>query len=71
MEFNYDGGGLAKGGNVVLYVDGSKVGEGRVDMTQPMFFSCDETLDVGDVDVPMKVNLAKAERHFHDLFQAV
>ena len=47
MEFNYDGGGLGKGGDVVLYVDGNKVGEGRVDMTQPMFFSCDETLDVG------------------------
>ena len=31
----------------------------------------DVVLDVGDVDVPMKVNLAKAERHFHDLFQAV
>ena len=31
----------------------------------------DVVLDVGDDDVPMKVNLAKAERHFHDLFQAV
>ncbi|MBM4465791.1 MAG: arylsulfatase [Chloroflexi bacterium] len=47
MEFNYDGGGLAKGGDVALYVDGNKVGEGRVDMTQPMTFSIDETLDVG------------------------
>ncbi len=47
MEFNYDGGGLGKGGNVVLYVDGNKVGEGHVDLTQPMCFSCDETLDVG------------------------
>ena len=33
MEFKYDGGGLAKGGAVTLYVDGGKVGEGRVDMT--------------------------------------
>ena len=31
MEFAYDGGGLAKGGTVTLYVDGDKVGEGRVD----------------------------------------
>ena len=31
MEFAYDGGGLGKGGNVTLYVDGAKVGEGRVD----------------------------------------
>ena len=48
MEFNYDGGGLAKGGTVSLYVDGGKVGEGRVDMTEPMVFSADETCDVGD-----------------------
>ena len=31
MEFAYDGGGLAKGGDVTLYVDGNKVGEGRVE----------------------------------------
>ena len=47
MEFGYDGGGLAKGGSVVLYVDGAKAGEGRVDATQPMIFSADETTDVG------------------------
>ena len=47
MEFKYDGGGLAKGGNVLLYVDGQKVGEGRVEITVPMVFSADETCDVG------------------------
>ena len=47
MEFAYDGGGLAKGGNVTLYLDGKKVGEGRVNGTQPMLFSADETTDVG------------------------
>ena len=47
MEFAYDGGGLAKGGTVTLYVDGQKVGEGRVDRTQPLVFSADETCDVG------------------------
>jgi arylsulfatase len=46
-EFAYDGGGLAKGGTVTLYVDGAKAGEGRVDATQPMLFSADETTDVG------------------------
>lgn len=35
MEFGYDGGGLAKGGTVSLYIDGEKTGEGRVDRTQP------------------------------------
>jgi arylsulfatase len=48
MEFAYDGGGLAKGGNVTLYYDGQGVGEGRVEVTQPIVFSADETTDVGD-----------------------
>jgi arylsulfatase len=47
MEFAYDGGGLAKGGGVKLYVDGQSVGEGRVEHTQPMLFSADETADLG------------------------
>jgi arylsulfatase A-like enzyme len=47
MEFKYDGGGLAKGGDVSLFVDGKKDGEGRVDRTVPMVFSADETCDVG------------------------
>ena len=47
MEFAYDGGGLAKGGTVSLYVDGQRVGQGHVDRTEPMAFSADETCDVG------------------------
>ena len=47
MEFDYDGGGLGKGGTVTLYVDGDKVGEGRVEGTVPMIFSADETADIG------------------------
>jgi arylsulfatase A-like enzyme len=48
MEFEYDGGGLAKGGTVTLYLDGKEVGAGRVDQTEPFVFSADETCDVGD-----------------------
>jgi len=47
MEFAYDGGGLGKGGNVELYLDGSKVGEGRLPATVPLVFSADETADIG------------------------
>ena len=47
MEFAYDGGGLAKGGTTILFIDGEKVGEGRVDATVPMIYSGDETCDVG------------------------
>lgn len=46
-EFAYDGGGLAKGGDVTLYVDGVPVGRGRVEATQPIVFSADESSDVG------------------------
>jgi arylsulfatase len=47
MEFAYDGGGLAKGGDVTLYYDGDAVGKGRVGATQAMIFSADETTDIG------------------------
>ena len=47
MEFAYDGGGLAKGGDVTLFYDGAEVGTGRVQVTQPMVFSADETTDIG------------------------
>jgi arylsulfatase len=46
-EFDYDGGGLAKGATVTLYVDGEQVGQGRLDATVPMLFSGDETTDIG------------------------
>jgi arylsulfatase len=47
MEFAYDGGGLAKGGDVTLYYDGEAVGAGRVGATEAMIFSADETTDIG------------------------
>jgi arylsulfatase len=48
MEFAYAGGGLAKGGTVTLFMDGQPVGEGQLPATQPLIFSADETLDVGN-----------------------
>jgi arylsulfatase len=47
MEFAYDGGGLGKSGTATLYVDGVKVGEGKVAGTAAMIFSADDTCDVG------------------------
>jgi arylsulfatase len=47
-EFAYDGGGPAKGGNVTLFYDGHPVGTGRVEATQPLIFSADETTDIGN-----------------------
>src|SRR5215831_7932404 len=48
MEFAYAGGGLGKGGQVTIYVDGEKVGEGTISMTQAMVFSADDGCDVGE-----------------------
>ena len=47
MEFTYDGGGLAKGGDVTLSFDGKPVGKGRVERSHPMGYSADEACDVG------------------------
>lgn len=47
MEFSYDGGGLGRGGDVTLYLDGQPIGNGRVTRTIPMGFSADEACDVG------------------------
>jgi hypothetical protein len=47
LEFKYDGGGLGKGGTASLYVDGKKVGEGKVAATAAMVFSADDGLDIG------------------------
>ena len=54
-EFAYDGGGVAKGGTVTLYVDGEAAGSGRVEATEPFTFSMDETCDVG-VDTATRVS---------------
>ncbi|KAA5542794.1 sulfatase-like hydrolase/transferase [Roseiconus nitratireducens] len=48
MEFDYAGGGMGKGGTSTLYVDGQKVGEGKVDATLAIVFSADDGCDVGE-----------------------
>jgi len=48
MEFTYDGGGPGKGGKAILYTNGKKVGEGRIDATLATIFSADDGTDVGE-----------------------
>jgi arylsulfatase A-like enzyme len=56
-EFAYDGGGPGKGGTGTLFVNGQKVGQGRIERTQPGFFSADEGVDVGeDGETPVVEN---------------
>jgi arylsulfatase A-like enzyme len=65
VEFAYDGGGLGKVGNASLYLDGDKVGEGRIDATVPMLFSADETTDLGsDGGTPVSDDLPAEELEF-------
>jgi len=54
FDFAYDGGGPGKGGKGTLFVDDTKVAEGRVEHTQAAMFSPDETTDVGiDLGTPV------------------
>jgi len=54
FDFAYDGGGPGKGGMGTIYIDGKKVGEGRIEHTQAGIFSADETADVGiDLATPV------------------
>jgi hypothetical protein len=47
FDFAYDGGKLGAGGLGTLSVDGKQVAQGRIDNTNPLIFSPDETADVG------------------------
>ena len=66
MEFTYDGGGLGKGGDVNLFVDGDQVGKGRVEATVPMLFSADETTDLGsDSATPVSDDYGPKDSEFN------
>ena len=72
MEFTYDGGGLGKGASVALYVDGAKVGDGRVARTHAFLFSMDETLDVGcEVGEPVSPDYGSRGNAFNGKVQWV
>jgi arylsulfatase A-like enzyme len=48
MDFKYDGGGVAKGGIIALFVNGRKIGEGRVEKTTPFKYALAEGQDIGE-----------------------
>jgi arylsulfatase len=54
FDFQYDGGGLARGGTGVLRVDGKEVDAKRMDKSIPVILSFDESFDVGvDTGTPV------------------
>jgi hypothetical protein len=63
VEFRYDGGGIGKGGTASLFVNGEKVGEGRIEATAWGRFSADETFDIGaDTGSPVSADYASPDR---------
>jgi hypothetical protein len=72
MEFAYAGGGLGKGGTASLYVDGKKVGEGKVGATEPMLFSADDGCDVGvDTGAPVSPDYGSRGNQFNGVVKGV
>jgi hypothetical protein len=47
-DFQYDGGGIGKGGLGTMQVDGKKAATGRIERTLPFRMAVDETLDTGE-----------------------
>jgi len=72
MEFAYVGGGLGKGGAVSLFVDGKKVGEGKVAATAAMVFSADDGCDVGeDSGSPVSPDYGSRGNRFNGVVKGV
>jgi arylsulfatase len=72
MEFDYDGGAPGKGGAVSLYVDGKKVGEGRVESTAAVIFSADDGCDVGcDTGAPVSPDYGARGNAFNGVVKGV
>ena len=65
FQFDYDGGGIGKGGTGQLYVNGEKVADGRIEHTIPFIFSGDETEDVGeDLGTPVSEDYKEGDNKF-------
>jgi arylsulfatase len=65
MNFDYDGGGIGKGGTATILVNGQKVASGRIERTQMAIFSADETAAVGvDDATPVTTDYPERENAF-------
>jgi arylsulfatase len=72
MEFTYAGGGLGKGGTASLYLDGKKVGEGKVAATAAIVFSADDGCDVGvDTGSPVSPDYGARRNEFTGIVKGV
>jgi arylsulfatase len=72
MEFTYDGGALAKGGDVALFIAGQPAGKGRVDATLPVVFSADDGCDIGcDNGAPVSSDYGPTGNSFNGTVKGV
>jgi arylsulfatase len=72
MEFAYAGGGLGKGGQVSLFLNGKPFGSGTIPMTQAMIFSADDGADVGeDSGAPVSPDYGPVGNGFNGSIKAV
>jgi arylsulfatase A-like enzyme len=72
MEFTYAGRGLGKGGTASLYLDGKKVGEGKVAATAAIVFSADDGCDVGvDTGSPVSPDYGARGNEFTGIVKGV
>ena len=65
MNFDYDGGGVGKGGTANLVVNDKPVASGKIEHTQGMAFSADETAGVGlDDATPVTADYKERDNSF-------
>ena len=65
MNFDYDGGGIGRGGTATILVNGEKAASGRIEHTQAAVFSADETADVGvDDATPVTADYKERDNAF-------
>jgi arylsulfatase A-like enzyme len=65
MNFDYDGGGVGKGGTATILVNDKNVATGRIEHTQGMLFSADETAGVGQDDAtPVTTDYKERDNSF-------
>ncbi len=65
MNFDYDGGGIGKGGVATILINGEKAASGRIERTQGMIFSADETAGVGmDDATPVTADYKERDNAF-------
>ncbi|QDT36236.1 arylsulfatase [Stratiformator vulcanicus] len=76
VDFEYEGseGELGKGGTATLTVNGKEAAKGKIEKTQPLMFSADETADIGldnQTPVASDIGIGRDETRFTGTIEKV